>query len=365
MKLIYIANARIPTEKANGIQVMEMCAAFNNKAELELVLPWRFNSTKGDPFEYYEIKKNFKIKKLPCIDLIPLDFILGNFSFWVQTISFLASVKIYLMFKKYDILYTRERFLGLFFKDFFLEIHSLPNKVKNIHKRIWNKAKKLIVITNFIKKELIDKGVNSNKILVAPDCVDIEKFNTNISKKEARKKLDISLDRKIVVYTGHLFKWKGADILVEAAGLLKDVLFIFVGGTKKDVSNFKNKFRNRKNILILGHRSHLEIPLYQKASDVLVLPNKKEEKISEFYTSPLKLFEYMVSQRPIVASDLSSTKEVLNEKNAILVNPNDPNCLAEGIEKVLQNQDLANKISQQAFLDVREYTWDKRAKKIL
>lgn len=369
MKLIYIANARIPTEKAHGIQIMQMCAAFSsydaNKIEVELVSPKRFNPVKGDPFEYYGIERNFKIKKLPCIDLIPLDFILGNLSFWIQTISFLISVKVYLMFKKYDILYTRERFTGLFFKDFSLEVHSLPNRIRNIHKTIWNKAKKLIVITNFIKEKLIKKGIDFNKILVAPDCVDIEKFNTGISKKEARGKINLLLDKKIVVYTGHLFEWKGADILAKAADLLKDVLFVFVGGTKKDIVDFKNKFGNKKNILILGYKPYLEIPLYQKAADILILPNKREEKMSEFYTSPLKLFEYMASQRPIVASNLSSIREILNEKNAILVKPSDPDDLAKGIEKALKNQDLADKILQQAFLDVQEYTWDKRVKKIL
>ena len=64
MKILYIANARMPTEKAHGIQIMKTCEAFAELGhEVELILPWRFNPIKEDIFEYYNVKKNFKIKK--------------------------------------------------------------------------------------------------------------------------------------------------------------------------------------------------------------------------------------------------------------------------------------------------------------
>jgi len=116
--------------------------------------------------------------------------------------------------------------------------------------------------------------------------------------------------------------------------------------------------------LLITQKPNKEIPFYLKAADVLVLPNKKGEDISEKYTSPLKMFEYMASKRPIVASDLPSIREILNDHNSIIMEPNDPQKLAEGIKEAL-NQDLSQKISQQAFSDVQSYTWEKRTKKIL
>ena len=72
-KLVYIANARIPTEKAHGIQIMKMCEAFSAQVvDVELVLPRRLNRIKENPFDYYGVKKNFKITKLPTIDFITL-----------------------------------------------------------------------------------------------------------------------------------------------------------------------------------------------------------------------------------------------------------------------------------------------------
>lgn len=137
-----------------------------------------------------------------------------------------------------------------------------------------------------------------------------------------------------------------------------------IGGKGKDIVEIKEKFQ-KENILILGHRPYKEIPLYLKASDVLVLPNKRGDRASEEYTSPMKMFEYMASGVPIVASNLPSIKEVLNKENAILVEPNNPESLAEGIKKILQNKNLADKISRWALRDVQNHTWQKRVEKII
>jgi len=114
MKIIYLANFRMPTERAHGVQTMKMCEAFAKAGlEVELVLPRRFTSIKANPFDYYAVTQNFRIKKLPVLDLIPLDFILGPFAFWIESLTFLLSAKFYLWFKKYD-LFTLARIFPVF-----------------------------------------------------------------------------------------------------------------------------------------------------------------------------------------------------------------------------------------------------------
>src|SRR3989344_3082477 len=119
-----------------------------------------------------------------------------------------------------------------------------------------------------------------------------------------------------------------------------------------------------KNVLILGHKPHQEIPSYLKAADVLALPNSAKDKIY-LNTSPVKLFEYMASGCPIVASNLPSIAEVLNYQNSVLVNPDDAGDLARGIEKILNEPNLGQQLSKRALEDVKNYTWEHRAKKIL
>ena len=376
MKLIYIANARIPTEKAHGIQIMKMCEAFTlQDIEVELVLPKRINKIKKDPFDYYGIRRDFEIKKLPCLDLIPLDKYLGNLSFWIESLSFNLSAFFYLLtlnFKNQttDIIYTRDRLFLPFLpspKKLFFETHTFPQNYF-LYSPFLKRLRGIVVITQKLKELFVKRGMPENKILVAPDGVDVKMFDIQVTQLEARKKLNLPLDKKIVLYTGHLYKWKGANILVKAYKYLSEGIEIyFVGGTEKDIKNLKFKISNLKlkNIFIVGHRPYSEIPYWLKSADVLVLPNTAKEDISKYWTSPMKMFEYMAAQRPIVASDLPSLREVLNEESSFLFEPDNPENLALAVKRALQNPEISDKISNQAFQDVQEYTWQKRAEKIL
>ena len=370
MKILYINHVRLPTEKAHGIQIMEMCQALANLGvELELIVPQRLNNIKEDPFSYYDISPNFKITYLPCIDLIPLDYMFGRLSYLITTFSFILSAKIYSWFIKYDLVYSRTLFVSFFFKKTTLEIHSLPKKITLVHKYFWGKAHRLVVLTNIMKKELVAAGIPEDKIVVAADGVDIEKFNINVSKKEAREKLNLPQSKFLIGYVGSLKTMemeKGVDTAIRAlTHLPNNFSLIIVGGNDRHIQHYQNLSNklNAENILFTGQVKRQLIPCYLKAFDVVIAPFPNNEHYNN-YMSPLKLFEYMVSRRPIVASNLPSIKEVLNEKNSLLVEPTIQG-LVSGINKISQDKDWADKISAQAYIDVQNYSWQKRAKKII
>jgi glycosyltransferase involved in cell wall biosynthesis len=101
-----------------------------------------------------------------------------------------------------------------------------------------------------------------------------------------------------------------------------------------------------------------------READTLVLPNPASA-LSSAFTSPLKLFEYMASGRPIVASDLPSLREVLaNGRNAVLVEPGSPQALSAGIRTLKEDWALGERIARQALEDVGDYTWDRRAERL-
>ncbi len=372
-KLIYIANLRLPTEKAYGIQIAKTCEAFVDCGiNLTLVAPYRISQIKGDFFDYYSIKRSFKFKKLFSLDFY-LPGKLNIFAFGLK--NFISSIilSIYAIFKKPDIIYSREELplflLSFFRKNLIYEAHRFSSSRRLFYRRFKNKNLKVIVITRRLKEDFIKIGFRPENLLVSPDGVDLAEFDIDISKEKARNRVGLPLDVKMVMYTGHLFEWKGTGTLLEAARLTsgEDILFVFVGGTKYDMEKFRQKAKELqlKNVLILGHKPHKDIPFFLKAADVLILPNSAKEEISRSYTSPLKLFEYMVSKRPIVASDLSSIREVLHESNSILIKPNSMEALARGILQLLDNPDMANQLVEKAFQDVQEYAWHKRAEKIL
>jgi glycosyltransferase involved in cell wall biosynthesis len=367
-KLIYLANIRLPTEKAHGIQIMKMCEAFGDQGiKVELIIPWRFNKIKEDAFDFYGVKKNFKIKKIFSLDLIPLR--IPKIGFWIQSLSFAKSVFFYLLFRKANVVYSRDSFplylVGFFKKDFIYEIHTFPKNF-SLHRGVFKKASAIVAITYKLKESLVKKGIDKNKILVAPDGVDIEKFDIDILKEKAREKLNLPLDKKIVLYTGHLYKWKGAQILADAAKLLdKKILIVFIGGTDEDRIKFESKNKGINNILILGQKPYSNMPYYLKSADILVLPNSSKKDISKKWTSPMKMFEYMASKRPIIASDLPSIREILNEDNAVLFESDNCEDLANKIMKLLKDNVLSDKISVQAFEDVMQHSWMNRVNKII
>lgn len=368
MKLIYIANIRFPTEKAHGYQISKMCEAF---AELgltvELVVPTRRNDLfSEDFFLFYRLKRNFKIFQIDCIDFISL--MGGTVGYWLQSLFFLFKVVFYKI-DKGDIVYTRNPEIAWLFSlrdnKVVYEAHAWPVSKEILYKYLLHRTKHIITITNGIKDLFQKSGFNQRRILNMSDGVDLKQFDISISKQEAREKLNLPLDKKIVVYTGHLYGWKGADILTEAAAMISENILVYlVGGTHHEISIFKKKYATA-NLNIVGFRPHAEMPIWLKAADVLVLPNKGGEKISEIYTSPLKLFEYMASKRPIIASDLPALREILNEDNSLLITPGDPQALADGIKQMLVDEKFGLKLSESAYSDVQERSWIKRAQQIL
>ena len=368
MRLIYISNARIPTEKAHGIQLMKMCEAFAQATEVELVIPRRINKIKDDPFDYYGLKRNFIIKKLPCLDLIPFHEYIGHLGLWIESLTFFTALFFYIIFRKADIIYARDRFilpLSLLKKNFILEAHSFPKKYF-LYSLFLKRLKGIAVLTQKLKESFLAKGIMPNKILIAPDGIDLEMFDIQCSMSEARQKLGLPQDKKIVLYSGHLYEWKGAQTLAGASQYLPGGTEVyFVGGTTEDVRKFEIRNSKFETVHVVGYRQYGEIPYWLKAADVLVLPNSGQEDISKYWTSPLKMFEYMAAQRPIVAVALPSIREILNSKNSILVESDNPKELAMGINEALENRQLSDKISIKAFQDVQQYTWQARVKKIL
>lgn len=363
-KILYIANARIPTERAHGIQIMEMCEAFARAgAKVDLVIPSRPNPIRDDAFVYYGVDPIFKIKRIPTLNF----FLSTKSGALIHTLSFSFTSCFYAIVHKSDIYYSRDKLTALFLSFIkaavFWEAHEYRNNW--LSRATARRVKGLVVITHALKKCYVEAGISSSKIFVAPDGVDIEKFKVRKTKNECRESLALPIGRDIVLYAGHLYEWKGVRVVAEAAKTLSEPLFIFVGGTQEDIERFSGEYKSIENILIKGHRSYSEIPLWLTAADVLVLPNSGKEKVSQYYTSPLKLFEYMSSGTPIIASNLPSIKEVLNEHEAVLIPPDDSRVLAETVKEVLSDKSSFLLKAEAAQKSVEGFSWQKRAQKIL
>ena len=371
MKILYISNSIIPSRAANSIHVMKMSQAFANIGhEVILLAPDRrkkYEKNVHDIYDYYGVKKNFKIKKL----WYP-EFKGGAFFYTLKIFLYL------IINKKFNLVYGRFLYgcyvASLLKNEVIYESHAPIYEETNYGLRFFKKLikskyfKKLVVISHALKDIYLEnKFLKNEKIQVEHDGADkVLDLNSTIN-------LLGSVNNFKVGYVGHLHKGKGIEIIASIANKVKDdVEFHIIGGTEKDINIWKNNI-NSKNVFFYGYVPHKEVSNYINAFDICLLPNQKVifaygakstgMNLSKF-TSPLKLFEYMSHKKAIIASDLPVLKEVLNEKNSILVEFDNKNDWIKAIEKLKSTQ-CRKKISQQALSDFNHYTWKSRALRLI
>lgn len=364
MKIAYVANVRMPTEKAHGVQILKTCEALVRAgATLELIVPTRLNPIQESAFAYYDMPETFPITYLKVPDTVGW----GRFGFILQTMRFAHAAKKYVRAHAdaETIVYGRDERALVHFLDLKLPI------IWETHTGAWNgaarrvaaRAKRIIAISNGLKDEYVSKGVPAAKIIVAHDAIDLQAFASVPSKQEARAALGLPQDAIIAMYIGKLTAEKGAPVFFEAAAQLKGAVgAAVIGGTEIEIAALRAAY---PAVRFLGSRPYRELAAHQAAADILVLPNSGRTDVSARYTSPLKLFAAIASGVPIVATDVPSLREVLDDTMATFVPPDDASALARAIQDTAANPAAAKERAAHALAAASGYTWDIRARAIL
>ncbi len=383
MNIFYIANARIPTDKAHGRQIVNMCHAFAESGnDVRLIVPERANEIRQDAFQFYSVSKNFDIKYVHGFDFLRLEKVFGGLSFYFQTVSFLIKL-FFLSVPKQALVYTRNPEVAWLFGargyKVAYECHDWFKKHKLIALFFLKRVHTVVTTNTYIKEEFVKEGFVAGRIFVAPNGVDLQVFDLDVTKEEAVDKLSVDdelknmmREKKVLLYTGSFTTMrveKGiADIFLALRQMHRDdVLFVAVGGSPDDVEFYKilaHKEGVEKMVCVLGRTAQSQLALFQKASDVLLMPFPRLAHY-EYHMAPLKMFEYMASGRPIIASYLPSITQILNEKNCLLCEPGNPVDLTSKIAFLLGNKTVGDALALQAYRDVQKYTWQNRARAIL
>jgi glycosyltransferase involved in cell wall biosynthesis len=374
MKILYIVNVKIPAERAYSYQIAKTCESFAKMGlDLELIVPNIQTICDGDIFKFYGLSRVFKYTRVNVNCKFTRLFKSERLMGYCQSIIFILCVIFRYWNKKNTLFYTRSPIIGFLFTMrgclTVFEAHGWKKKEKVwVYRAIIKKAHKIIANSEGTREVFIENGASEKRVLAVSNGVDLDKFDIAVSKNEARKKVGLPENKKIVLYSGSFFaySWKGIDILLKAGEKLsKDILIVLVGGRKSEIQRIKDEWKFI-NVLLFEYQHIDLLPYFLKSADILILPNKKNDVISEKYTSPLKLVEYMASKRPIIASDLPSIRQIVDEESALLIQPENPELLAEAIQKILFfDKDKIERMVNKAYKDVLNYSWDKRAEKIL
>ena len=365
MTIFYVAGSRIPSERAYGYAVMKLCEEWGRAGHrVRLVAPDRKHGPQDDAFTYYGLERTFEIEKLPASDLLGSGTGLSRLRFLFDLARYALSLRRF-RFPSDAVVYTREYLLGLALprKNLFIEMHTVP-RGKFLLRRALARARGVVAISAGVQDALVQIGVDKQKILVAHDGVDLVAFREAKRDKEVWRAFGIHPEQAIVLYTGHFYEWKGADTLAKAARLLpKNVHVVLMGGVDEELAQFRKEYAG-EHISILSHQPKTRIPLFVKSADVLVIPNSAKAEISRSHASPLKLFEYMASGVPIVASDVPSLREILTDEAAFFFKPDDEAGLANAAMDVLEEGETASKKAHFAYTKVHGYTWASRASSV-
>ncbi len=379
MKLLYFAKTTLPSRMANSLHVMKMCQAFalnGHDVTLCIIGDVSWNSVEGqDVYGYYNVQKCFNIVNIPC------ESHHGNGA-KLAVVSLKTLPGIIKIIRKYqpDTVYGRDIFSCC------VAAYVGCKTIVESHFPLWHGKlartlfRLLIRCRNFEKLVVISSGlkdayrenyssITKEKILVAPDGADLPCNFSGLQLASAR------IGALQVGYVGHLYIGKGIEVIEAVAPALDEVDFHIIGGMEEDIERWKGRIKS-KNVLFHGFVTQSQLPGYINALDVCLLPNQrkvyaygaiksqKEQNISP-YTSPLKMFEYMSYGKAIIASDLPSLREVLNDDVAILIDPEDFLSWTRWIKK-LEDRKIRNDLGKNAKkLLEHQYTWSIRAENVL
>ena len=157
---------------------------------------------------------------------------------------------------------------------------------------------------------------------------------------------EIPNDRFIVMYVGNLEVYQGIDLLLDSfsqvTAKVEHVELVIVGGAEPDIQKYQHKSRAlgiEERVSFLGPKPISGLALFLARADVLVSPRGKGNN------TPMKLYSYLQSGKPIVATNLPTHTQVLDEQVAILAEPL-PDSFAQGLLRLIEDDDLAEKIGQ-------------------
>lgn len=371
MKIYYVANFRMPTERAHGIQIAKMCEALIEAgADLTLVVPRR-KTDERSLREFYGLRV-----EIPKVMLFAFDWYnKGRILYHLSSFSFMVSYFLYLWRRRSEkeaVVYTIDADewsyvqMPLLPFRYFSEMHgSKPRTFVN--RFFFRNISGVITINRLIKESLQDIfSISPERVIVEHDAVDAAQF-VQMPRDEARKRLALPHGRKLVLYIGRILEWKGLEILPDAARAFIDagVTLGIVGGSREQFEKVTGISNIPENLVFYGGKDFADIPLWIAAADVVLMTSTAHNDSSYRWTSPMKAFEYMACGACIIAADTPAIREIVSSTNAFLYQPDDADSLARVIRAVLEDPEEARRRGAAALQASHAYSWRARAQRVL
>lgn len=234
----------------------------------------------------------------------------------------------------------------------------LHKNIIDTHNYVMERPDILVICTaTFLINDSIKKRKSDRNIIFACNGVDYEHF-TDFSKdvelsKDYQKIL--SSGKPVIGYYGAIASWFDYEILKKVANELPDYNFVLIG-PEYDKTVKKSGISEIRNIYMLGPKKFDELPYYAKHFDICILPFLINDVTNA--TNPIKIFEYMALEKPIITSDLPECrkyKSCLIYKNTV-----------DFIEMIKENIKLISPDYRKTLIkEAKENTWESKGNIII
>ena len=261
----------------------------------------------------------------------------------------------YKVAKKYNIPFTYE--VRAFWEDASVDQGKIKYKsakyylIKCMETHLLKKSDAVVVICEGLKKDIIRRGISSEKIFIVPNGVDTEIF-VPLDRDESLANQVVDSNQTVIGYIGTMYNFEGIRYLIEAMRLLRDrkdivCLIVGFGQSEAEVKELIRKNNLQDTIKFLGKVPHENIKSYYSIIDILVYP-RISRRITELVT-PLKPLEAMSMEKTVIASDVGGLKELIqDQKDGLLFRAEDPQDLKDKILFLIDNKDIARQLGQTA-----------------
>lgn len=366
MKILYLASGPVPSNAANSVHVVHMAGALASLGHDVTVLA---------PSSLFAVVKSGKAvaQRYGAADSFRL---LNAWHPQVPGGSLLyrAILRVVLWVSSPDLVYSRH------LRGACIAVDRGYGGVFEAHKPDWERSSRgrdrfwyllgaanflgVVCISEALAKHVVDSfPLASGRTFVAPDA------GPNWPSSMAKP----SRSSFVVGYFGSLLPGKGLETILSIAPHCPGATFLVVGGTRAEIAQIASSVDVPKNVILRVRQNHAVLPGLMARCDVLVAPYL--EKVQTFgggadvsaWMSPLKLFEYMSTGKPIICSDLPVLREVLeHDVSALLVSPGDTKRWVEAIDRLRNDEELQSRLATKALEDFRHnHTWVERARRTL
>jgi glycosyltransferase involved in cell wall biosynthesis len=370
MKIVCISASFIPANTANSIQVVKAVHAL---AELGHQVTLLVPGEKGAAWD--ELKTHYGVQTPFNIHWIQENLIFKRYDFAIKAVHQARKLNP-------DLVYTWVLQAGV------LALWQGIPTILEMHDRVTGRIgpwlfrrfytsktrRRLVTITDALRKALIsafDLDTSKIDIIIAPDGVDLERYQDLPEPKAARKALGFP-EGFTAGYTGHFYAGRGIELMLGLAKTMPEVQFLWVGGDQADVTHWQNQLRGEHvdNVILTGFVENARLPQFQAAADVLLMPYGTTISGSgggntADIASPMKMFEYMAAGRAILSSDLPVIHEVLDETTAVFCPPEDLSAWQRALSHLRENPEDCQALGQNARAAVQAYTWHSRSERAL